>query len=143
MKIVQTGSKVKIEYEGRLDDGIIFDSSIGKDPLEVTVGEGMLIPGFEDALLGMQQGEKKEIRIVPQDAYGPVHPQLIQKVPRTALPKGSEPKPGMMITLKNQNTGQTVPARISEVSADSITIDLNHPLAGKALNFKIKILEIG
>lgn len=142
MKQVQTGSKVKIDYEGKLDDGAVFDSSKGRMPLEIKVGEGNLIPGFEDALVGMQEGEEKEIRIMPEDAYGPVHPQLVQKIPRNVAPKEVEPKLGMVIGLKNPKTGQTIPARIAEVTPKDITIDMNHPLAGKALNFKIKIVQI-
>jgi len=139
---VKEGDKVKIEYEGKLDDGTVFDSSEkhGK-PLEFQVGSKKVIPGFEKAIIGMKKGEEKEIKLEPAEAYGDQNPQLIKKIPRDKLPTDKEIKPGMMLSV-GLPTGQQIPARITEVNDKEVTIDLNHPLAGKNLNFKIKLVDI-
>ncbi len=136
------GSKVKIEYEGKLDDGTVFDSSEkhGK-PLEFEIGEGMVIKGFENAIIGMEKGQEKEITIKPEEAYGQHNDQLIKKIPREQLPKEPEPKKGMMLAIGTPD-GKQFPATIVEVTDKEITLDLNHPLAGKTLHFKIKLVEI-
>jgi FKBP-type peptidyl-prolyl cis-trans isomerase 2 len=138
---VKNGDKVKVEYTGKLDDGNVFDTSEGKAPIEFEVGTKKVIPGFEKAVLGMKKGEEKEVKIKPEDAYGVINPDFVKKIPRTMLPPGQEPKPGMMLLMKSKE-GQQIPARIAEVSDKEITIDLNHPLAGKTLNFKIKVVDI-
>jgi len=139
---IKNGDKVKVEYTGTLDNGNVFDSSEkhGK-PLEFEIGAGMIIPGFEKAVIGMKKGEEKEIKLKPEQAYGEHNPQLIKKIPRDQLPKEQEPKQGMILML-NLPSGQQVPARIAQVTDQEITIDLNHPLAGKTLNFKIKIVDV-
>ncbi|HJU13010.1 MAG TPA: peptidylprolyl isomerase [Candidatus Nitrosotalea sp.] len=139
---VKGGDTVKVEYTGKLDDGSVFDSSDnhGK-PLEFQVGSGQVIRGFDDAVLGMSAGDEKEFRILPQDAYGHHDPGLVQKVPREIFPKDAELAPGLLFEA-GLPTGERVPAMISEVSGDSVTVDLNHPLAGKSLNFRIKLREI-
>ena len=138
---VKKGDKVKIEYEGTLEDGTVFDSSKNHGPLEFEVGTGKVIPGFENAVIGMEIGKEKTVKIEPKDAYGDPNPKLIQQVPRDQLPKEQEPQVGMFLTLTMQ-TNQQVPAKIMKVEKESITIDLNHPLAGKKLTFKIKLLEV-
>ena len=138
---VKKGDKIKVEYTGTLEDGSVFDSSEGKQPLEFEVGSGQIIKGFDDAVMGMEKGEEKEVKIESKDAYGDPNPQLMQKVPRDKLPKEQEPKPGMVLALGTPD-GQKVPARIAEVTEKEVTIDLNHPLAGKKLNFKIKVVDI-
>ncbi len=137
---VKKGDKVKVEYKGTLDDGKVFDTSEGKAPIEFEVGAKKVIPGFDNAVVGMEKGEEKEVKIKPEEAYGILRPDLVKKIPRTVLPKDQEPKQGMMIVMKTKE-GVQIPARIKEVSAQDITIDLNHPLAGKTLNFKIKVIE--
>ncbi|MBU0470038.1 MAG: peptidylprolyl isomerase [Nanoarchaeota archaeon] len=139
---VKKGDKVKIEYTGTLDDGTVFDASErhGK-PLEFEVGSGQVIKGFDEAVLGMEKDEEKEINLQPEEAYGQLRSELNKKVPREQLPKDQEPKAGMILLVGLPN-GQQIPARITEVSDSEVTIDLNHPLAGKALNFKIKVVEI-
>ncbi|MFH1405684.1 MAG: peptidylprolyl isomerase [Nanoarchaeota archaeon] len=139
---VKKGDKVKIEYTGTLDDGTVFDASErhGK-PLEFEVGSGQVIKGFDEAVLGMEKDEEKEINLQPEEAYGQLRSELNKKVPREQLPKDQEPKAGMVLLVGLPN-GQQIPARITEVSDSEVTIDLNHPLAGKALNFKIKVVEI-
>jgi len=139
---VKNGSKVKIKYEGKLDDGTVFDSSEKHgQPLEFEVGAKKVIPGFEQAVMGMKKGDEKEFKLTPAEAYGDPNPDLIKKIPKDKLPQGQEPKQGMVLGLKTPD-GKQFPARITEVSDNDITIDLNHPLAGKNLNFKIKVIDI-
>ena len=138
---IKKGDKIKVDYTGTLDDGTVFDTSEGKEPLEFEAGSGKVIKGFDEAVIGMEKGQEKEFKIDCKDAYGEPNPQLMQKIPREQLPKEQEPKPGMILGLKTPD-GQQFPARIAEVSDKDITIDLNHPLAGKNLNFKIKVVEI-
>tara|TARA_Y100000310_G_scaffold1902_1_gene2386 strand:+ start:2257 stop:2682 length:426 start_codon:yes stop_codon:yes gene_type:complete len=138
---IKKGDKIKVEYTGTLEDGKVFDSSEGKPPLEFEVGAGKIIKGFDDAVTGMEKGQEKEVKIEPKDAYGIPAPELIKKVPRDQIPKEPEPKPGMVLLLKSPD-GQQMPARITEVTDADVTIDLNHPLAGKTLTFKIKIVDV-
>lgn len=139
---VKGGDKVKVEYTGKLDDGSIFDSSENHGrPLEFEVGSGHVIKGFDDAILGMNVGDEKECRILPADAYGNHDPTLVQKVSREIFPQDAELVPGLVFEA-GLPTGQKVPAMISAVDDGTVTVDLNHPLAGKTLNFKIKLREI-
>lgn len=141
---IEKGNKVKIEYEGSLDSGDVFDSSEKHgQPLEFTIGEGRVIPGFEKGVIGMEKGEEKIIKILPKDAYGEKNPQFIQKVPKNQLPPeaAEKIKPGMMLGMQTPQ-GQQIPVQVVEVGDDDITIDLNHPLAGQILNFKVKIVDI-
>ena len=141
MTEVKKGNKIKVEYTGTLDDGTVFDTSEGKKPLEFEVGSGQIIKGFDDAVTGMKKGEEKEIKLKPTEAYGDHNPQLIKKVPRDKLPAGKEPKVGMMLALGTPD-GRKFPAKITEVTDKEVTLDLNHPLAGKTLIFKIKVIEV-
>lgn len=138
---VKNGDKIKIEYTGTLEDGVIFDSTEkhGK-PLEIEMGAGLVIKGFEEALLGMEVGEEKEVTIESEKAYGHYNPALKHQVPREKLPEG-DLKPGMMLMVGLQN-GQQTPAKIVEINDQTVTIDLNHPLVDKTLKFKLKIVEI-
>ena len=139
---VKKGDKIKVEYEGRLEDGTVFDSSKTHGaPLEFEVGGRKVIKGFDDGVLGMEVGEEKEIRIEPKDAYGDRNPELIKKVPKDQLPKEHELKPGMMLLMGMPN-GAQLPVTITEVGDKEVTLDLNHPLAGKTLIFKVKVVEI-
>ena len=139
---VKDGDTVRVEYTGSLDDGSIFDSSEnhGK-PLEFQVGSGQVISGFDEAVLGMNEGDEKEFKIPPSDAYGQHDPSLVQKVPREVFPMDAELAPGLIFEA-GLPTGEKVPAMISEVSQGTVTVDLNHPLAGKSLTFRIRIREI-
>jgi FKBP-type peptidyl-prolyl cis-trans isomerase 2 len=137
---IKKGDKIKVHYTGKLDDGTVFDSSQGKEPLEFEAGSGKVIKGFDEAVIGMNIGEEKEIKLKPEDAYGEPNPELLKKIARDKLPKEPEPQVGMMLALKSPD-GQQIPARISEVTDKDVTIDLNHPLAGKNLNFNIKVLR--
>lgn len=144
--IVQQGSQVSLDYEGKLDDGTIFDSSKHGDhshPLEFKVGAGQVIPGFEKAVLGMKVGESKTFSIPPAEAYGEVRPELRHVVPKAQLPphpEGKELAVGMQLGMKTPD-GNTLPISITAVDATSITLDMNHPLAGKTLTFTITIVK--
>ena len=140
---IKKGNKVKLEYEGSLDNGEVFDSSSKHGQLlEFTIGEGKVIPGFENAVVGMKKGEEKTIKIMPKDAYGDKNPEMIQKIPKEQLPEQVKNiKAGMVLGMQSPD-GKQFPVLISDVSNTDITIDLNHPLAGKNLNFKIKVVEV-
>ncbi|RLE42825.1 peptidylprolyl isomerase [Candidatus Woesearchaeota archaeon] len=139
---IKKGDRVKIEYVGKLDDGTVFDSSkMHSKPLEFEVGVGKIIPGLDKAILGMEINEEKEITIQPEEAYGARDPQLIKKLPRDKVSIKGEIKEGMLLML-GLPSGQQIPASIVKVTPNDITIDLNHPLAGKTLHFKIKVLEV-
>ena len=139
---VKEGDKIKIDYEGRLDSGEVFDDSKqhGK-PLEFEIGAKQVIRGFEKGVIGMEEGEEKELKILSKDAYGDVRENLMKVVDRKDLPKEHEPQVGMMLQMFLEN-GQMLPATIKKVEGEKVTIDLNHPLAGKNLIFKVKLIEI-
>ncbi|MDG6244293.1 MAG: peptidylprolyl isomerase [Methanolobus sp.] len=138
---IKDGDTIKIDYTGTLDDGNVFDSSANHDqPLEFTVGAGQVIPGFEEAVRGMEAGEEKTFRIEPEEAYGEHNPALTQTVPRSLIQCDMELEEGMMLMVGTAE-GQQMPARISEISDENVTLDMNHPLAGKALTFNIKVVE--
>lgn len=140
MTVVEKGNKIKVDYTGSFENGEIFDASEKHgQPLEFTAGEGMVVPGFDNAVIGMNVGEEKEITIKPIEAYGEKNPQAIQKVPKDKFPV--EAQVGMMIGVPLPN-GQQLPATITEITETDVTIDMNHPLAGKTLIFKIKVVEI-
>jgi FKBP-type peptidyl-prolyl cis-trans isomerase 2 len=141
---IKNGDKIKVEYEGKLEDGSIFDSSSHGDhshPLEFEVGKGMVIKGFDVAVVGMEINEEKEFTLKPEEAYGEPNEKAVQKIPRDKLPKDQEPTIGMMVGMSTPD-GKQMPAKIIGVTDDEVTLDLNHPLAGKSLTFKIKILEV-
>ncbi|HHF42947.1 MAG: peptidylprolyl isomerase [Candidatus Aminicenantes bacterium] len=138
---VKNGDTVKVHYTGRFEDGVVFDSSEGRDPLEFTVGAGMLIRGFEDALIGMAPGEKKTVRVEPQDAYGDYDDNLVLTMPLDRVPEDITPEIGMELQLISQS-GQKLPVVVKEVQEEAIILDANHPLAGKVLVFDIELLEI-
>lgn len=144
-KIIKKGDKVKVEYEGRFEDGVVFDSSKNHgQPLEFEVGEGRVISGFDKAVTGMKKGEEKEFTLKPEEAYGERRAELEQEIPKDKLPpvpEGQEIKEGMMLVMGTPD-GRQMPVKITKVGKSKITLDLNHPLAGKTLIFKIKILDV-
>ena len=142
MSQAKSGDTVKIHYTGTLDDGTQFDTSSGRDPLEFQLGGGQVIPGFDTAVTGMAVGESKSVRIEPDEAYGPRHEQLVQQVPRSALPDDLEPQVGMGLQSQSPD-GQVMMLTVTAVEDENITVDANHPLAGQALNFDIELVEIG
>ena len=141
MSQAKTGDTVKIHYTGTLDDGTQFDSSAGRDPLEFTLGSGQVIPGFDKAVEGMAVGDEKTVNIQPDDAYGPRNDQMVQEVPKSALPDDLEPEEGMGLQARGQD-GQVLNLTVGAVGDDSSTVDGNHPLAGQSLNFDIELVEI-
>ncbi len=138
---IENGKKVKVDYKGTLDDGSVFDTSEGRGPLEFTIGEGKVIKGFDAAVKEMSVGEEKEIHLKCAEAYGEERPEFFKKIPREQLPKDQEPKVGMVLGVGMPN-GQQIPAKITEINDTEVTINLNHPLAGKDLNFKLKLVEV-
>jgi peptidylprolyl isomerase len=142
MSQAKSGDTVKIHYTGTLDDGTQFDTSAGRDPLEFELGGGQVIPGFDTAVEGMAVGESKNVRIEPDQAYGERHDQLVQQVPRSALPDDLEPEVGMGLQSQSPD-GQVMMLMVTEVGDENIMVDANHPLAGQALNFDIELVEIG
>jgi FKBP-type peptidyl-prolyl cis-trans isomerase 2 len=141
---IKVGDIIKVEYIGTFDDGTVFDSTKineGK-PLKFEVGAGQIIPGFDKSVIGKSVGDSYDIRLEPSEAYGPYQEGMMQSIPKDQFPPGQEPEPDLMILLLGPQ-GQPVPATIKEVNDDIVTIDLNHPMAGKVLNFNIKIVETG
>ncbi len=135
----QAGNTVSIHYTGRLEDGTVFDSSEGREPLQFTVGSGQVIPGFEAAVLTLEPGQTSTTTIPPEDGYGPRRTDLIVQMPRTELPGDLNPEVGQHFQLSMPD-GTPVPVVVSAVGPTTVTFDANHPLAGKTLIFDIKLL---
>ena len=137
----KVGDTVQVNYTGKLADGSVFDSSIGKQPLEVVLGKGQVIPGFEKAILGMKVGDNKTVTISASDAYGPSHKELIFEVPKENLPAGVAPQVGQQLRGSKAD-GTTMVATITKISDKTVTLDGNVPLAGKDLTFEIGLVKI-
>jgi peptidylprolyl isomerase len=133
----QKGDTVQVHYTGRLVDGQVFDSSDGGDPLEFEVGSGQVIKGFDDGVEGMSIGDKKQIEIEVEDAYGERIENLVQTVARDGLNLDTEPETGMNLVMQLPD-GNQIPVAVTEVTEDSITLDANHPLAGQKLIFEVE-----
>ncbi|WP_035587783.1 FKBP-type peptidyl-prolyl cis-trans isomerase [Hippea jasoniae] len=137
---VSKDKTVQMHYVGRLDDGTVFDSSEGKEPLEFVFGEGSIIPALEQELEGMEEGEKKRVVVKAADAYGERNPEAVQRVERNQLPADIEPEVGMQLLAQTQTA--SLPVTIIEVDEEFVTIDFNHPLAGKDLIFDVEIVSV-
>lgn len=142
MAQAKNGDTVKIHYTGKLEDGTVFDSSEGRDPLEFTLGDGKIIPGFEKGTEGMEVGEKKTISIQPEDAYGQYRDDLKAEVKKSEFPEGANPEVGQIYQMQQPN-GQAVDLRVIGIEGEQVTLDANHPLAGKTLTFDIELVEVG
>lgn len=137
----EEGKKVKVHYKGTLDDGTQFDTTEGKEPLEFVMGENKIIPGFEESVKDMEEGEEKDFKLRPDQAYGERNEQMVQEVPKSQLPEGMEIQEGMMLMLKGPD-GQQIPAKVVEDKGENFTLDINHPLAGQNLNFNVKLEKV-
>jgi peptidylprolyl isomerase len=136
-----SGDTVRVHYTGTFDDGEVFDTSSGRDPLEFKIGSGQLIPGFDAAVDGMSPGESKTVNIPAEEAYGPHRDEMVLEVDRDQVPPDLDPKVGERLEIKQQD-GRSVPVTVTAVTDAQVILDGNHPLAGKALNFEIELVEI-
>ncbi|MBC2716977.1 MAG: peptidylprolyl isomerase [Desulfobacteraceae bacterium] len=132
---------VSVEYTGTLTNGEVFDTSNGRQPLEIQIGAGQLIKGFEQALEGMAVNEKKTFTLEPDEAYGQIDESLTRAFPRADVPPEMNPEVGQTVGLHDEN-GQQIPATIVDMNDEHVTVDLNHPMAGKALTFDIEVVGI-
>ncbi len=139
--MTKDGNTVKVHYTGKLDDGTIFDTSVEREPLEFTMGTGQIIPGFEEAVMGMQVGQVKTVTIPAEEAYGPHNENMVIKVERDKLPENLNPVVGQRLQ-KQQENGHMDVVVVTDFSDTTITLDANHPLAGKALTFEIELVEM-
>ena len=135
------GDTVKVHYTGKLDDGTVFDASVNGDPLQFTIGGGQIIPGFEQAVVGMNPGESKTVKIPAEDAYGQRREDLVLEIEKSQLPEGLKPEVGLQLQSR-QPDGRIIVLTIADISESHVTLDANHPLAGKDLTFDIQLIEI-
>jgi peptidylprolyl isomerase len=142
MSQAKSGDLVHVHYTGKLDDDSVFDSSRGRDPLTFELGKGQVVPGFEKAVSGMEEGEKKTVTIASDDAYGPRLDQLVITAPRENLPDGYDPKVGEIMRLEARD-GRKLDVMITHADEKSVQMDGNHPLAGQDLTFDIELVKIG
>jgi peptidylprolyl isomerase len=142
MTTAKAGDTVRVHYKGTLTDGTEFDSSSGRDPIEFTVGAGAVIPGFEEAVSGMAVGDRKTVTVPSDNAYGPRQDGLVQDVERSAFPPDIDLTPGQRLQAQGAN-GETVALTVVESTDATVTIDLNHPLAGEDLTFELEMVDIG
>ena len=141
MTKARMGDTVKVHYEGRLDDGTVFASSVDRDPAEVTIGARLVIPAFEEAIIGMDPGESKTVKIPEEAAFGRRQQELVRTIDREGLAAGLEPEVGQRLQAVDAE-GRSIHAIIREISDQTVTIDANHPFAGQDLNFEIQLVEI-
>ncbi len=137
----QQGDTVRVHYTGKLDDGTVFDSSTDGEPLEFTIGEGNIIPGFEVAVVGMSPGDSKIETIPIEQAYGPHREEMVLVIERDQMPPELDPEVGQQLQIQ-QPSGEAIPVVITDVSDSEVTLDANHPLAGEDLVFEIQLVEI-
>ncbi len=141
MRTAKTGDTVKVHYTGTLSDNTEFDSSRDREPLEFTIGKDMVIPGFENGIIGMKVGDSKKVSIPAEDAYGPYNNDLVASVPRSDVPSELEISVGMPLQVRS-GEGQIFAAIVKDITETSVTLDLNHPMAGRDLTFDIELVEI-
>jgi len=141
MSQVKEGSAVKVHYTGKLSDGSVFDTSKDGEPLDFKVGDGMVIKGFETAILGMTAGESKTVTLVVEDAYGPIREDLLAEVEREKLPQTESLEVGKTLEVQ-QPDGQSFMVKVTGLTETMVSLDANHPLAGQDLTFDIELLEL-
>ncbi len=137
----KAGDTVKIHYPGKLDDGTVFDSSVNREPLEFTLSGGQVIPGFDQAVVGMSPGETKTQKIPMDQAYGPYREEMVVEIAREQMPPDLQPEVGQQLQIQQAN-GETVPVMVTVVTDSTVTLDANHPLAGEDLTFDIQLVEV-
>jgi FKBP-type peptidyl-prolyl cis-trans isomerase 2 len=142
MRKSQDGDTVKVHYTGKVKDGEVFDSSREREPLEVTIGQNQVIPGFENALKDLSVGETRQITLAPEDAYGPYREDMIVKVDRSRFPENVDPQIGQRFQVQSAD-GSPLTVMVKDTADDGVTLDANHPLAGKDLEFDLEMVEIG
>ena len=140
MKQAQNGDTVRVRFSGRIENGAEFASNRGEEPLESTIGDGKLIPGFEQGTVGMQVGEKKTIHLEPDQAFGEKRPELIQQIPKSAIPDDINLTVGLQLQL-NPPGGAPLQVTVSEISEEQVTLDANPPLAVEAVVFDLELVE--
>ena len=141
MAQAKSGDTVKVHYTGTLDNGTVFDSSADREPLKFTIGQGRLITGFENAVVDMNPGETKTVKIPSESAYGPHREDMLLRVNRSEFPEGLEPKIDQKFQVRNAN-GDNAVVTVVAIDGDDVTLDANHPLAGENLTFEIQLTEI-
>lgn len=141
MSDIKSGDKVKVHYTGTLEDGSVFDTSKQREPLEFEVGSGQLIPGFEKAVLELTPGDSTTVKIPCDEAYGESRPEMVVKIERDKVPSDISPEVGMQLQVQQPN-GQPLPVVIADVDDSHVTLDANHPLAGKDLTFEIELISV-
>ncbi len=141
MARAKAGDTVRVHYEGQLSDGTIFDSSLEREPIEFILGQDTVIPGFEQAVIGMEVGESKDVSIPPEEGFGDYSEDLVVNIEKTILPPDINPELGMQLEVSSEEETPRV-FTIADIAEDSITLDGNHPLAGAEIAFKIELLEI-
>ena len=135
------GDTVRVHYTGKLHDGTVFDSSLDREPIEFVIGSGEIIPAFEQAVVGMEQGEKKTIQVPSDEAYGPRRDDLMLRVGHEQFPPDLKPHIGQQLEMVQAN-GQSLIVTVAEIDEEGVTLDANHPLAGKDLIFEIELVEV-
>lgn len=140
-KIVKKNDKVKIQYTGTLKSGTIVDKTDEGEPIEFVAGEGQVLPGIDAAIIGMKLNEEKKFTVKAKDAFGKQDKSLIQKLPKLSHPNTPNLEKGAIITIFDKS-GKSIPAKIIAIQKETITVDLNHPLAGEDLNFNVKVISI-
>ena len=138
--MIEAGKTVKVHYKGTLEDGSVFDSSEGRDPIEFEMGSGVLLPGFENTVAEMKVDETRTVTIPSAEAYGDVNEDMVGEIPRSNLPDDIEPEVGMVLSM--QSPDGEMPVRVIALDEENLTLDANHPLAGKDLTFELTLIEI-
>ena len=140
MATAKSGDKIQVHYTGKLEDGTTFDSSAGREPLQFQLGEGQVIPGFDQGIIGMEYGEKKTITIPPEQAYGDRRDDLVTEVESSVFPEEVKPAVGAKLQMELKD-GNKIPVEITAIEGEKVTLDANHPLAGKTLIFEVELVE--
>ena len=138
--MIEAGKTVKVHYKGTLEDGSVFDSSESRDPIEFEMGSGALIPGFENTVAKMEVDETRTVTIPSAEAYGDMNDEMVGEIPRSNLPDDIEPEVGMVLSM--QSPDGEMPVRVVALDEENLTLDANHPLAGKNLTFELTLIEV-